>query len=132
MSRGSTNTAASLVSRPYRGNVRELENLVERAVTLALGSRVEVADLDYQPSAELPGIAPVVIPDEGLDLDEYLARIERDVLLRALERTGGIRKDAAKLLGMSFRSLRYRLSKYGLGDAESEGDEEAQEGERLR
>jgi two-component system response regulator PilR (NtrC family) len=121
-----------LVSRPYRGNVRELENLVERAVTLALGSRVEVADLDYQPSAELPGIAPVVIPDEGLDLDEYLARIERDVLLRALERTDGIRKDAAKLLGMSFRSLRYRLSKYGLGDAESEGDEEAQEGERLR
>jgi two-component system response regulator PilR (NtrC family) len=116
-----------LVSRAYRGNVRELENLVERAVTLALGSRVELSDLDYDPSAQggTPRALPVEIPDEGIDLDAYLGEIEKRVLVAALEKAGGVRKDAAKLLGTTFRSLRYRLAKYGLGDPDEDtGDNE--------
>ncbi len=117
-----------LVGRGYRGNVRELENLVERAVTLSLGPRVELSDLDYDPSSQngAPRAQPVEIPEQGLDLDAYLGEIERRVLLTALDKTGGVRKDAARLLGMTFRSLRYRLAKYGLGDT----DEDAADGER--
>jgi two-component system response regulator PilR (NtrC family) len=54
------------------------------------------------------------IPEEGLDLDAYLADIERRILLQALVRSGGVRKQAAVLLKTTFRSLRYRLAKYGL------------------
>jgi two-component system response regulator PilR (NtrC family) len=118
-----------LVSRTYRGNVRELENLVERAVTLAATSLIELADLDLDgtgPSGG-PPLANIEIPDSGLDLDAYLAEAERRILVAALARTQGVRKDAAQLLGTTFRSLRYRLAKYGLGDADDEvtdGDED--------
>jgi two-component system response regulator PilR (NtrC family) len=60
------------------------------------------------------------LPESGFDLDGYLAEIERRVLVAALERTRGVRKDAAKLLGTTFRSLRYRLAKYGLGDGDDD------------
>ncbi|MDD9939952.1 MAG: sigma-54 dependent transcriptional regulator [Myxococcales bacterium] len=106
-----------LAGRNYRGNVRELENVVERAVTLALGSKVELSDVEQGPNDSPPRpVVPVSIPEEGLDLDAHLAEIERRLLLAALERTHGVRKEAAKLLGMTFRSFRYRLAKYGLGD----------------
>ncbi len=108
-----------IVSQPYRGNVRELENVIERAVTLTLGGRVELVDID--PGASEGGGPPtpalIVIPDEGFDLDAHLGSIERQVLLAALSKADGVRKDAAHLLGMTFRSFRYRLAKYGLGEA---------------
>jgi len=107
-----------LLTVPLRGNARELENLVERAVTLAAGARIEVDDLSPQPMAtsvvqttQLPQL-----PSTGLDLDGHLADVERQILLAALARCAGVRTDAAKLLRMTFRSFRYRLSKYGLGD----------------
>jgi two-component system response regulator PilR (NtrC family) len=56
------------------------------------------------------------LPPDGLDLDHVLGDMEKNLLLQALERTGGNRTNAAKLLRTSFRSLRYRLAKYGLGD----------------
>jgi two-component system response regulator PilR (NtrC family) len=115
-----------VASRSYRGNVRELENLIERAVTLTIGSRVELADLDFdaspaqsQPRASAGPLVPA-LPEEGIDLDAYLAEVERQLLVAALEKVGGVRKDAAKLLRTTFRSLRYRLAKYGLG-----GDDDA-------
>ena len=121
-----------LVGRNYRGNVRELENLVERAVTLAIGGRVELGDLDDDP-AVVPGgprLPFIELPESGFDLDGYLAQIERRVLVAALARSGGVRKDAAKLLGTTFRSMRYRLAKYGLGDGEDEASElEGESGE---
>ena len=104
----------------YPGNVRELENLVERAVALASEPYVVRADLlsgHGTDSADAPTVNDVtVLPPEGMDLDARLGAMERSLLLQALERTGGNRTSAAKLLGTSFRSLRYRLVKYGLSD----------------
>jgi two-component system response regulator PilR (NtrC family) len=107
-----------LLTLPLRGNARELENVVERAVTLAAGGRIEVDDLSPQPMAANPVQTTQVpqLPSTGFDLDGHLADVERQVLLAALSRCAGVRTDAAKLLRMSFRSFRYRLTKYGLGD----------------
>jgi two-component system response regulator PilR (NtrC family) len=63
---------------------------------------------------------PMTLPEEGLDLDAHLGGIEKAILLQALERCGGVRKRAAELLGITFRSIRYRLAKYGL---EVDGEE---------
>jgi two-component system, NtrC family, response regulator PilR len=123
-----------LVGRNYRGNVRELENLVERAVTLSAGHRVEVQDLDYEPRepAHRPGmrqLLPDEIPEDGFNLDAYLGEIERRILTAALDKSHGVRKDAARLLGTTFRSLRYRLSKYGLSEDDDTADQEIEERE---
>jgi two-component system response regulator PilR (NtrC family) len=59
---------------------------------------------------------PTLLPPQGLDLDGHLGGLEKHLLQQALERTGGNRTSAAKLLNMSFRSFRYRLAKYGLAD----------------
>ncbi|MDH5671679.1 MAG: sigma-54 dependent transcriptional regulator [Myxococcales bacterium] len=117
-----------LAEQTYRGNVRELENLVERAVTLALGNRLELADLDPEASASAGGspfVLPAELPTDGFDLDAHLAHFEERVLRKALGQCGGVRKEAARLLGMSFRSFRYRLAKYdgSVGDECDEGSD---------
>ncbi len=106
-----------LLQQPYPGNVRELENVVERAVTLARGDTIGLEDLprSSEPSGADPGAVEL---GEGFDLDAYLGRIEQEILLRALEQTGGVRTEAARLLGTTFRSFRYRLAKYGIGGDE--------------
>jgi two-component system response regulator PilR (NtrC family) len=112
----SSEALAWLVRQPFFGNVRELENVVERAVTLAREGRIGLEEL---PEAAAPSTPPAegdAAIGEGFDLDGYLGGIERRLILRALEQAGGVRTEAAKLLGMSFRSFRYRLAKYGLGD----------------
>jgi two-component system, NtrC family, response regulator PilR len=114
-----------LLALPLRGNVRELENLVERAVTLAMGPRIEVDDLTLQPIAAEPSprVRVPELPETGFDLDGHLAEVERQLLLSALAQSSGVRTDAAKLLRMSFRSFRYRLAKYGLSElADAEDD----------
>ncbi len=114
-----------IAQQRYPGNVRELENVVERAVTLAAGPRITLADLpDTLATNGAATPRPIGLPPEGMDLDAFLADTEQRLLLEALERTGGVRKRAAKLVGMSFRSFRYRLAKYGLGD----GDDEPESG----
>ena len=99
--------------------MRELENVVERAVVLATEPYVVRHDLllgtHLAPEA-LPAKVLEVLPADGLDLDVWLGEREQSLLLQALERTGGNRTNAAKLLRMSLRSLRYRLAKYGLGE----------------
>ena len=62
------------------------------------------------------------LPPEGMRLDEALADVERRLLQQALERSDGVRKHAAKLLGISFRSIRYRLDKLGIAAAEDDED----------
>ncbi len=101
----------------YPGNVRELANIVERAVTLCDGDVVTPSSL---PPA-VRGAAPAAVgktaalPAEGLDLQAHLDAVERAILGEALQRTGGVKTEAARLLSLTFRSLRYRLAKYGIG-----------------
>jgi two-component system response regulator PilR (NtrC family) len=118
-----------IMGQSFPGNVRELENIVEHAATLAIGERVEINDLPIGDLSDVPHPkAPIPdIPDQGLDLDDYLGEVERQLLLNALEKAGGVRKNAAKLLNMSFRSLRYRLVKYGYSDDDRQNDDEREE-----
>ena len=125
--RGLTPDALRALERyPFPGNVRELENIVERAVALAGARSIGLGDLPREVSgmsaSEGPGL--LTLPEEGCNLDEVVGEVERRLLLEALERTGGVRKAAARLLGISFRSLRYRLDKHHL-DVAGGGDDEA-------
>lgn len=106
-----------ICNQPYRGNVRELENVIERAVTMALGDEVTLEDLPGATAAPSALPSPVVdFPVGGMDLEQFLADIEKGLLIKALDEAEGVRTRAAKLLGMTFRSFRYRLAKYDLGE----------------
>jgi two-component system NtrC family response regulator len=100
----------ALLKYEYPGNVRELENIVERAVLLCRGRVVDVEDL---PAAVRPGRRGGGDPMPK-DLPGVLADIERQAIASALERTGGIQTQAAESLGISERVLRYKMKKYGL------------------
>ncbi|HWM85813.1 MAG TPA: sigma-54 dependent transcriptional regulator [Kofleriaceae bacterium] len=113
----------ALESYEYPGNVRELENIIEHGITMASGQRIDVTDLPRLRQSAQSGTsdgAQVAIPDEGFDLDRSLADYERAIVLRAMEQSGNVRKRAARLLGISFRSLRYRLAKLGMDEGEAE------------
>ncbi len=115
----------ALLRYDYPGNVRELENTLERAATLAGSPVIGLGDLPESISGLAGGTSPqlLTLPDEGCNLDDVLNEAERRLLVAALERTGGVRTHAARLLGISFRSLRYRLQKQMLAEAdECEGD----------
>ncbi len=102
----------------YPGNVRELENIIERAVALTDSQIIDAHDLDFisgSPSFESSTTTDSPRP-AGMSLDDYLHDIEKRELLAALEETGGNKTKAAELLGISFRSLRYKLKKHGLSD----------------
>ena len=106
----------ALESYAFPGNVRELENIVERAVTLARTNRIT---LDCLPATVRRPAEPAQtprIPAEGVNLDALLAAYETSLIQEALGRTGGVKKRAAQLLGVTFRSLRYRLEKLRLDD----------------
>ncbi|MEP5766314.1 MAG: sigma-54 dependent transcriptional regulator [Halieaceae bacterium] len=116
---------AALQTYPFPGNVRELENILERACTLSNGLTIEISDLKLPNAAQAPTPGAGQSSQSGQashapleaafgNLDEYLENIERDVLTRALEESRWNKTAAAKILGISFRSLRYRLKKLGL------------------
>ncbi|MBF0297037.1 MAG: sigma-54-dependent Fis family transcriptional regulator [Magnetococcales bacterium] len=101
-----------LMRYPFPGNIRELENVVEGAVALTAGGRVEVELLPVH--VRMPRMAdgsPFVLPEQGFDLDAHLAKVEADAIGQALEQCKGSKTRAAELLGMSFRTFRYRMAK---------------------
>jgi len=102
----------------YPGNVRELENLIERAVALETSSVILIESLPQKIIRAALGDAGfdsnLQVPPEGLDINRIMDNIEKNLLMQALRQAGGVKIKAAKLLNVSFRSLRYRLSKYGL------------------
>ena len=112
----------------YPGNVRELENIIERAVALEMTEIVLPESLP--PHVLKKGLdmsrlrSQLTIPPEGVNLDQILADIERDFILHALKMTHGAKKAAGELLGVTFRSFRYRLEKLGL---EKPGEDDGEE-----
>jgi two-component system, NtrC family, response regulator PilR len=119
----SPDAMSALVGYDFPGNVRELENLMERAVTLETASVITRVSLPELSRAAPPIGAPegeqVQLPPDGVDLDRILADYEREIVLKALKQAGGVRKEAARLLGVTFRSLRYRLQKLGIDSSSS-------------
>jgi two-component system response regulator PilR (NtrC family) len=116
-----------LCRHDYPGNVRELQNVLERGVTLAGGSVLDVDVLPEHLRGKNPTLPPSPadlprdIPDSGLDLVALVEAYERGLLEKALAKTGGRKKKAAALLRLTFRSFRYRAQKLGIG---VEADEE--------
>ena len=123
----------TLDSYTWRGNVRELENVIERAVALEDLDMVQAESLDL---GDIPGLdrrsaqfavgdplaavgrvseGPERLPESGFVLEQHVQNIEREFLAQALQQAGGVKVRAAGLLGMSFRSFRYYLKKYHLG-----------------
>ena len=105
-----------LLAHPFSGNVRELENVIERAVALEDGTRITARSLP--PGLRTPTVDPAPRPPEaltlsptGIDLEDVVGDVERRLIEQALAATGGRKKEAARLLGITFRSLRYRLEK---------------------
>ena len=105
-----------LLSYAYPGNVRELENILERAVTLCSDDRIEPEDIQLKQGqllADLPGADNEELGPDGLE--GQLEHIQREAIVKALEQTRYNKTKAAELLGMSFRQLRYRVKKLGIG-----------------
>jgi two-component system response regulator PilR (NtrC family) len=104
-----------LMDYGWKGNVRELENIVERILLFAETDIITDADIpdEVRQGAENHKHLPE-LDEEGINLEEMLAELEKKYLLNALRRTGGKKTDAAKLLGLTFRSFRHKLSKYSL------------------
>ncbi len=111
-------TLELLEAYSFPGNVRQLENIIERAATLVEGSLLVPAALPPSLRGESEPIRPngAVVLAPGFSLDRYLDETERHYLLAALEHADGNKTKAAEILNLSFRSFRYRLAKHGLAD----------------
>jgi DNA-binding NtrC family response regulator len=105
-----------LMASQWPGNVRQLENAIERAVAFSAGrSQIDLADLPSELlHAEEPALlSPVTLPEDGIDLDVFIAGVERELIQRSLERTGGNKGQAAKLLNLKRTTLVEKLKRIG-------------------
>jgi two-component system response regulator PilR (NtrC family) len=123
-----------LMEYDYPGNIRELENIIERAVTLEPTKTIthESLDPDLFMHTDTRGPSKAGTPDsgeqrgwqwgreippEGIDMEKTVQEFERAMIAEAMKKSGGVKKKAAELLGLSFRSMRYKLSKYDLSES---------------
>jgi len=106
----------ALKAYDFPGNVRELENVLERALAMCGGDEIRRADMHLSEPASAPvaTLGEPAPPSGQLPLQEYLDRVERDKILAALEQTRFNKTAAAKLLGITFRALRYRMERLGI------------------
>lgn len=115
----STEAMEILKKYDYPGNVRELENLIERTVALEGGAMILPESLPPMVNTisgrKMASSNEIEIGTEGVDLDKVMGQIEKELLIKAIHTAGGVKKRAAKLLHISFRSMRYRIEKYNLG-----------------
>src|SRR6185369_543837 len=120
ISRVSLTSLESLCGYDWPGNVRQLENTVERAVALETGEelRVELPVEKSKARAAAAGvggsISPGTVLPDGVDMEKYVADIERNLLQSALSRSNGVQTRAADLLKISYRSFRHLMKKYDL------------------
>jgi transcriptional regulator with PAS, ATPase and Fis domain len=104
-----------LMSYQWPGNVRQLENAIERAVAFSAGrAHIDVTDLpsEVQHSPETAIPTSLALPEEGLNLDVYVGNIERELIQLSLERTGGNKGQAAKLLSLKRTTLVEKLKRF--------------------
>jgi two-component system response regulator PilR (NtrC family) len=115
----SADAMQALQAYAWPGNIRELENAMERAIALEQSSIIRLESLPEKVrdgrSGNGSGVVPTgEFPSDGFDLEQHVREIEREYIAEALRRAGGVKVKAADLLGMSFRSLRYYMKKYNL------------------
>lgn len=106
---------ALLVNYQWKGNIRELENVIERV--LLMSDKEDITPSDIPPEISNFSYVSTGLPDmnkNGIDLDKIVEEIERRYLSEALQIANGVKTEAAKLLNLSFRSFRHRLQKYGM------------------
>lgn len=112
----------------YPGNVRELENIIERTVALEGGATILPESLppivNTPTGRKMASSNEIEITADGIDLDRVLGQIEKELLIKAIHAANGVKKRASKLLHITFRSMRYRVEKYNLGTMDDEDDEE--------
>ena len=112
----------------YPGNVRELENIIERTVALEGGATILPESLppfvNTPNGRKMASSNEIQVTAEGVDLDKIMGQIEKELLVKAIHTAGGVKKKAAKLLNITFRSMRYRVEKYNLG---TPGDDELED-----
>jgi two-component system response regulator PilR (NtrC family) len=101
----------ALAGYTFPGNVRELENMLERAVTLCTTGRITEADLHMR---DAPGNVGETALFSSTDLDNQVEEVQRQAIIDALEKTRYNKTAAARMLGLSFRQLRYRIKKLGI------------------
>ena len=110
-----TDALKTMDTYSFPGNVRELENILERAVTLNTSGEINAVDIQLRPT---PALAPIDFPNlpptAASALGDQLEDIEREAIMKALDKTRYNKTAAAKILGMSFRALRYRIKKLGI------------------
>ncbi|MCX6101939.1 MAG: sigma-54 dependent transcriptional regulator [Proteobacteria bacterium] len=127
-----SNEAMEILRRyQYPGNVRELENIIERTVALEPSAIIlpeslpkHMLETKEEVSGHIDAHAIQIDDTKGIELERLTADFERALLIKALEQTGGVKKRAAKLLNISFRSMRYRVDKYSLSNMSIDDDED--------
>ncbi len=110
----SSEALAALTAYDFPGNVRELENILERALALSDGQQIGVDDLQLKGSAQDMELGTSAAIGDKCPLQDYLDRVEKEAILEALDKTRFNRTAAAKILGVTFRSLRYRMERLGI------------------